>query len=221
MKNFENNIHVGLVGAGGFAREVMPLLKQIYAAERGINVNIYYVDVSSRKFIADVPVISENNFFGLQGKRYFNIAIADSRLREKIAKKYEDNGCLPVDIFALNALKLGESKIGRGSIFCPFSCVTADVKIGKYFHCNIYSYIAHDCVIGDFVTFAPNVCCNGNVVIEDHAYIGTGAILKQGTTDKPLVIGAGAVVGMGAVVTKSVAPGEVVVGNPARPLGRG
>ncbi len=41
-------------------------------------------------------------------------------------------------------------------------------------------------------------------ILNDHAYIGTGAVIKQGTPDKPLMIGKGAVVGMGAVVTKSV-----------------
>jgi len=41
-------------------------------------------------------------------------------------------------------------------------------------------------------------------------------MIKQGTPDQPLVIGAGAIVGMGAVVTKSVPPGATVVGNPAR-----
>ncbi|MCU0189324.1 hypothetical protein N8H42_29090, partial [Citrobacter freundii] len=45
-----------------------------------------------------------------------------------------------------------------------------------------------------------------------------GAIIKQGTPDKPLVIGKGAIVGMGAVVTKSVPAGVTVVGNPARIL---
>ena len=74
-------------------------------------------------------------------------------------------------------------------------------------------------MIGDYVTFAPSVRCNGNIVIEDHAYIGTGAVIKQGTPEKPLVIGKGAVVGMGAVVTKDVPPGVTVVGNPAKPFG--
>lgn len=41
---------------------------------------------------------------------------------------------------------------------------------GRHFHANLYSYVEHDCVIGDFVTFAPGVKCNGNVVVEDYAY---------------------------------------------------
>lgn len=50
--------------------------------------------------------------------------------------------------------------------------------IGRSFHANIYSYVAHDCIIGDYVTFAPSVKCTGNVVIEDCVYIGTGAMRK-------------------------------------------
>jgi len=108
--------------------------------------------------------------------------------------------------------------IDEGSILSPFVTLTSNIQIGRQFHCNLYSYIAHDCIIGDYVTFAPGVKCNGNIVIEDHAYIGTGAIIKQGKPGAPLIIGRGAVVGMGAVVTKNVPAGTTVVGNPAKPL---
>ncbi|MCH4272493.1 MAG: acetyltransferase, partial [Kerstersia gyiorum] len=108
--------------------------------------------------------------------------------------------------------------IGSGAILSPFTTITSNAKIGKFFHANIYSYVAHDCVIGDYVTFAPSVKCNGGVIIEDHAYIGTGAVIKQSMPNRPIVIGAGAIVGMGAVVTKSVPAGATVLGNPAKPL---
>ena len=75
-------------------------------------------------------------------------------------------------------------------------------------------------MIGDYVTFAPGVKCNGNVVIEDHAYIGAGAIIKQGRNNRPLVIGKGAIVGAGAVVLKNVPAGVTVVGNPAMVLSK-
>jgi maltose O-acetyltransferase len=52
------------------------------------------------------------------------------------------------------------------------------------------------------------------VVIEDRAWIGVRAVIMPGVT-----IGAGAMVAAGAVVTRDVAPGTVVFGNPARPVG--
>ena len=53
------------------------------------------------------------------------------------------------------------------------------------------------------------------VVIEDHAWIGMRAMILPGVT-----VGRGAVVAAGAVVTRDVAPLEIVAGVPARPVGR-
>jgi maltose O-acetyltransferase len=51
------------------------------------------------------------------------------------------------------------------------------------------------------------------VSIGEEVWIGGGAILLPGVT-----VGDGAIVGAGAVVTRDVAPGMRVVGNPARPI---
>lgn len=51
------------------------------------------------------------------------------------------------------------------------------------------------------------------VYIGKRVWIGGGAIILAGVS-----IGEGAVIGAGSVVTKDVAPGNVVVGNPAQPI---
>ena len=107
------------------------------------------------------------------------------------------------------------SQIDEGSIICPFVTITSNSNIGKNFQANMYSYVAHDCVIGDNVTFAPSVKCNGSVVIEDDVYVGTGAIIFQGKPNKPIIIGRTSIIGAGSVVTKSVPAGMKIFGNPA------
>ena len=147
--------------------------------------------------------MSEDDFFSFKAdKSFFNISIADSKIREVVANRFEQAGCIAFDVQAENAHILHNCKIGRGSIMAPFSLLTSNITVGKFFHSNVYSSIAHDCIIGDFVTLAPGARVNGNIHVEDHAYIGSGAVIKQGTPEKPLVIGKGSVIGMGAVVTK-------------------
>ena len=60
--------------------------------------------------------------------------------------------------------------------------------------------------------------CNGNVHIGKNVYIGTGAIIKQGKPNKPLIIGDNAKIEAGSYVTKNVEPNSTVLGYPAKKL---
>jgi sugar O-acyltransferase (sialic acid O-acetyltransferase NeuD family) len=150
--------------------------------------------------------------------RHVVLAIANSAVRERLAARCAADGVRAWTVAADNVVVMDEVEIGEGAALSPFVTITSNIRIGQHFHANLYSYVEHDCVIGDFVTFAPGVKCNGNIIIEDHAYLGAGAVIKQGKPGQPLVIGRGAVVGMGAVVTKNVPAGATVVGNPARTM---
>ncbi len=206
-------MRIGLCGTGGFAREVAPLA----AAQAGADNVCHLLLEPGEDAVNGVPVILQGE---ASAETAVSIPIADAARRRRIDAEMRAAGRSFVSIVAPTCVFRGPSEIGEGAILCDHVVITANVVIGRHFQANLFSYVAHDCVIGDFVTLAPRVCVNGNTVIEDDVYVGTGAVLKQGTPDKPLRIGRGAVIGMGAVVTKDVPAGAVVVGNPARPLDR-
>lgn len=207
-------------GASGCGRSLMPVARQQLARENNTSEIVFIDDA-----LDDIQVVNGHRAMNYEtflneaaDVKYVQIAIANSRVREKIVQRLETDGISLWSIQADNVVLMDQAEIAQGCALSPFVSITSNIKIGKCFHANLYSYVEHDCVIGDYVTFAPGVKCNGNIHIEDHAYIGAGAVIKQGTPDQPLVIGRGAIVGMGAVVTKSVPAGVTVVGNPARIL---
>ena len=210
-------------GASGCGRGVMPLAREQLRRTGVALERLVFVD--DRPEVVEVNghrVLAYQEFLDTPAsERHVVLAIANSAIRERLAGRCVEDRVLPWSVRAGNVVTMDALQVGEGAVLSPFVTLTSNIRIGRHFHANLYSYVEHDCVIGDFVTFAPAVRCNGNIVIEDHVYIGTGAIIKQGKPGAPLVIGRGAVVGMGAVVTKDVAPGVTVVGNPAKPLMKG
>ena len=204
-------------GTGGFARQILPLIRETANPGRC-------------RFIADNANATEFAEFALSGtgaleqasgNDEYLVAIADGKTRERIAQRLGNSGLRAGTLRAVSARIAEDADIDMGAIVCDFAVIEPLARIGRHFHANVFSFVAHECVIGDYVTFGPRVTCNGNVHIDDYVYIGAGAMIRQGTPEKPLVIGRGAVIGMGAVVTKDVPDGAVIGGNPARPLRRG
>ena len=130
--------------------------------------------------------------------------------------------------------------LNLGDRVCIERCshlVTANggsITIGQFTsigaHCELMAYLAN-IRIGSHVMIASNcrfypydhgtspeiplqqqpLVTKGDIIIEDDVWVGTGAILLSGVH-----IGRGSVIAAGTVVTKSVAPGLIVGGNPAR-----
>lgn len=224
-----NNIYA-IYGASGCGRSLMPVateqLQRLYGREYDLSQLVFIDDALETDTIVNGHTAMNYERFKSLGKgnksvnKSVLIAIANSKVRQLIAQKLADDHIALWTVSGNSTLIMDSASVDTGAALSPFVTLAANVTIGTCFHANLYSYVEHDCIIGDYVTFAPRVSCNGNIHIHDHAYIGAGAVIKQGTPDKALVIGKGAIVGMGAVVTKDVPAGAIAVGNPARPLNK-
>tara|TARA_B110001469_G_scaffold91958_1_gene87470 strand:- start:11210 stop:11674 length:465 start_codon:yes stop_codon:yes gene_type:complete len=135
--------------------------------------------------------------------------------------------------------------IGAGTSIWQFCVVLSDAKIGE--HCNICShcFIENDAIVGDRVTVKCGVQLWDGLRVEDDVFIGPNVTFtndkqprsKQYPDEFPetiirksasiganatilpgIEIGEGAMIGAGSVVTKSVAAGLTVVGNPAKEI---
>jgi sugar O-acyltransferase (sialic acid O-acetyltransferase NeuD family) len=209
---------LGIYGVGGCGRSIMPFARLAFRQAMGSDSQVVFVD--------DNATCSETNghptsdfaqFLETPASvRFLCIAVANPRIRASVWERCEPSSVKPWTAIAESAILMDGVTLGDGAAISPFVTLASNTRIGRHFHANLYSYVEHDCDIGDYVTFAPGVKCNGNVVVEDFAYLGSGAIIRQGSPREKVVIGAGAVIGMGAVVLGSVPPGAVMVGNPAR-----
>ena len=211
----------GIYGAGGFGRELMPVLMQSACAQMPADQEwrAVFIDDGADQTHPNYDVLTLDQFAQADaGSKEAVLAVGSGAARRAMAARCQSVGVPLSQLIASNAVTLDNVQLGEGAVLAPFAMVTSDAIIGRLFQANFYAYVAHDCIVGDAVTLAPGAKVNGNVEIGDDVTIGSGAVLRNGQAGRRLKIGAGAVIGMGAVVTKDVAPGVTVAGNPARPL---
>jgi UDP-2-acetamido-3-amino-2,3-dideoxy-glucuronate N-acetyltransferase len=139
------------------------------------------------------------------------------------------------------------SEIGDGTKIWHFSHIMSNCKIGN--NCNIGQnvVVSPEVILGQNVKIQNNVSIYSGVICEDDVFLGPSmvftnvtnprsAVNRRGNYEKTLVkkgasiganativcgndIGEYAFIGAGAVVTKTVKPYALVVGNPSKQIG--
>lgn len=123
-------------------------------------------------------------------------------------------------------VNLFKCKVGKFCKIESFVYIEEGVSIGDYCKIKPHVFIPTGVTIGDEVFIGPNVVFTNDkyprskgewrllqTIVRQGASIGANSVILPGVT-----IGANAVVGAGSVVTGDVPDGQIVCGNPARPL---
>lgn len=213
----ESNTLFAIYGAGGSGLSLSFFIKSNSHYSDKLN-NIYFIDDDqsqiSKRFVNNFPIISYTDFKSLSSSnKKILISINDVNIKSKIYEKIINDKISLWNYIDNNSIIDDSNLSPNSSYFAPFTIVNNYTEIGHCFSCNIYSYVEHESKVGNFVTFAPGVKCNGNVVIEDNVYIGSGVIINNGNVDKKIIIGKNSFVSAGTIINKSVPQNSRIIGS--------
>ncbi len=194
----------GIIGAGGFGREVYYSLSDQDQLE-----TVFFVE---DKFYRKEP-----NVFPLSS---FNpdlysvvVAVGDPKTRERIVSELPKKTSFFTHVHPSAQILADDVQIGKGSIICAGTILTTNIKIGDHAHLNLHTSIGHDCIIGDYFTTAPGVRISGNSKIENRVYFGTNSCIRE-----KLKICNDVTVGLNSGVISNINEPGVYIGTPAKKI---
>jgi sugar O-acyltransferase (sialic acid O-acetyltransferase NeuD family) len=209
---------LAIFGAGGHAREVIALVRDLNAT-RPANGGWDLLGVLSDRAQwqlpeqVAVPRLGGVDWLIDHPSCSIIIAVGDPAAREDIATRIRAVCANPFATLVHPRAWIAERvTLGEGTQVFAGALVNADVRIGAHVILNIGCRVSHDSLIADFATLAPGATLCGGVTIGWGCELGAGAIVLP-----RIDIGTGARLGAGAVAAAAVAPGVTAAGVPARP----
>ena len=209
-----------IVGAGGFAREVNWLIKDINAFSPSFDCLGYIVSDLGKIGEHDSSERLLGDFSWLDANRTqvdcLAMGIGNPASKLNIAKQLAalvPNIEWPSLVHPRSMMDRESCCIKEGVVICAGVIATVGVTFLEFAMVNLSCTIGHEAQIGRGCVLNPSVNISGGVRLGDGVLVGTGAQILQ-----YLKVGNGATIGAGSVVTRVVEDGQLVVGIPAKPI---
>ena len=205
-----NKMSLGIIGTGGFAREVLQLALEIQKKEALFNkINfVMFDDFFEHKFVDGIEVIKVSNCNFKKTK--FVLGVGDPESKKRILNKLPDD-TLFTYLISPRSFVANDFKYDKGLIVMPFSYISCNVKLGKHVHLNSHCTIGHDTNIGDLSTTASSVMISGNNIISESCYFGMNSSTKQGIS-----ICNNVKIGLNSGVVRDIIKPGTYIGTPSK-----
>lgn len=213
---------VAVCGAGGFGREIAWLAESCSTPDRKIDVVCFIDDAAELvgMTLNEIRVVDLQTAGKLYPGARVVTAVGSPRTREAIVRRIEEAGLQFGTLIHPRVERSKWIEVGEGTVVCAGTILTTNIRLGRHVQINLGCTLGHDSVLDDYATLAPGAHVSGWVHLGRRCYVGTGAVIINGTVSAPLIIGDDVVIGAGACVTKSVPAGITVAGVPAKEIGR-
>lgn len=210
---------VVIIGAGGAGREAAWVFQEDSQDHKKWNV-LGFIDENPAlrdAWLCHLPVLGDFSWLKRHARKNFKVvcAIGNPLVRRRLVQRATEVGASFCSVVHPSVRMSRWVEIGSGSIICPGSILTTQIKVGPHVTVNVACAISHDSVIGAYSNINPGCRIAGSVHIGEGVDLGMGTVIIQNRT-----IGEWSVIGAGAVVTNDVPSYVTAVGVPCRVIKR-
>jgi sugar O-acyltransferase (sialic acid O-acetyltransferase NeuD family) len=195
---------IAILGSGGHAKVVVDAA---HLANPNLTIEIFDEDKSREgSLVAEIIVQS-----GYPTTLLAHVAIGNNQIRNRLGLYLKTQEQQLYSVIHPRAIISSMAQIGAGCFVAANAIVAPNASIDEGCIINHGAVVDHDCSVGAWSHIAPQVALGGGVRIGKNCLIGSGAVVLPN-----IQIGDYSIIGAGAVVTRSVAAHQTILGIPAR-----
>jgi sugar O-acyltransferase (sialic acid O-acetyltransferase NeuD family) len=169
-----------VVGAGGFAAELVHYLRDAWAASAPPGWHLAGVvddhlagpppaDVCGAPFLGRLSDVAR-----MPGVR-FVVGSGTPRFRRETLAVLRAQGLQLHTLIHPAARVASDAVVGEGSIVAPLAIVNARARLGPGCVVNVFCSIGHDATVGDHTVLSPYAALGGGAQVGDDGFLGTRA----------------------------------------------